>query len=510
MSTARSFHAMVVEDEVMIAKHLRSKIEGLPLPRPFLVTASASNGRDALEMIRTARPDVVFTDVRMPVMSGIELAEQIHLHFPDIPVVIVSGYGEFEYAQQAIRYDVKEYLLKPVNEQKLLETARKIDALLCAKRKRSTQDLLQAALLGERIPASSPLHSLPWSVSLVQIGNLCETGSRDAWADRANARWEDIGLEDWLTATEENPESWWIIPGRDCSCRFVLSAGGDYGLSSRLFDYLSGAAHPVTVCVSPSPVELEELHRTAYLAYRTLEENLVPCVSSLWAMSDAPSPTVIRQGSGFEELKLYVASGRTERLARVLQALLRQWQAEGVPQVRLMADLRELLSSFLKSGCVSISGAAQPEQELQALFAEDSSPEALYRNILTFLEQALFQPLEEAGTCGAELYRSVKKYMQEHYAEEITVEQLAELFHFSKSYLSRNFRKYGGQSPIQYLLQVRMKAARSIIEKHPDLELRIVSEQVGYMDQHYFSRYFKQFHNMSPSEFRQQCIAGKG
>jgi YesN/AraC family two-component response regulator len=111
---------MVVEDEALILDHLVSKIEALPLP--LVVSATATNGEDAFRLIEQAPPDIVFTDIRMPLMNGLELSQRIHERYPSVAVVIISGYNEFEYARQALRYNVSDYLLKPTTR-KLLSIA---------------------------------------------------------------------------------------------------------------------------------------------------------------------------------------------------------------------------------------------------------------------------------------------------------------------------------------------------------------------------------------------------
>ncbi|MDQ0872379.1 two-component system response regulator YesN [Paenibacillus sp. V4I3] len=107
------YRILIVDDEPMIRKGLQKLVEQSELPIESLRTAE--NGVVALQRIQEERPDFLFTDIRMPKMDGLELCARVAEMDADIQVVVISGYGDFEYAQKCVSYGVKEYLLKPVN-----------------------------------------------------------------------------------------------------------------------------------------------------------------------------------------------------------------------------------------------------------------------------------------------------------------------------------------------------------------------------------------------------------
>lgn len=114
---SRHIKALVVEDEIKIGNYIKNKIEYLD--SGFRVQGVAENGKQALEMIKKSQPQVVFTDISMPEMDGLELSRLIRNTYSEVLVVIISGYSDFEYAQKAIRYGVFNYLLKPLEDEKL-------------------------------------------------------------------------------------------------------------------------------------------------------------------------------------------------------------------------------------------------------------------------------------------------------------------------------------------------------------------------------------------------------
>lgn len=109
-----------MEDEEKIAAGICSKISSLD--PDFVIVGKASNGKEALELLNSCHPHVIFTDIAMPEMNGMELSREIRRSSPNTVIVIISGYSDFSYAQQSMKYGVFNYLLKPLQDDALLET----------------------------------------------------------------------------------------------------------------------------------------------------------------------------------------------------------------------------------------------------------------------------------------------------------------------------------------------------------------------------------------------------
>ena len=118
------YKIMLVDDEEEVRKNIIRKINWADAG--FEVIGDAENGKDALEKIEQNEPDVVLTDIRMPYMDGLSMAEVIRQTYPSIKIVIFSGFDEFEYAKKAIKLNVIEYILKPVNVEELTAILKKI------------------------------------------------------------------------------------------------------------------------------------------------------------------------------------------------------------------------------------------------------------------------------------------------------------------------------------------------------------------------------------------------
>lgn len=118
------YRIILVDDEEEVRKSIIRKIDWEAVG--FSVVGDAENGEDALEKIEALEPDVVLTDIRMPYMDGLTLAERIRQKYPSMKIVIFSGFDDFEYAKKAIKLNVTEYILKPVNVEELTAILKRI------------------------------------------------------------------------------------------------------------------------------------------------------------------------------------------------------------------------------------------------------------------------------------------------------------------------------------------------------------------------------------------------
>lgn len=142
---AHSLYTVVVaEDEELLLHDLVRKIEKAGLG--FDVVGQAQTGTQALALVHELSPSLVISDIRMPMMDGVTLLEQVHDYFPYIQSIIISGYSDFEYARRAIRIQVAEYLLKPVDPQELFEALTKVRTRLDQEQSRYSDSFDEATL----------------------------------------------------------------------------------------------------------------------------------------------------------------------------------------------------------------------------------------------------------------------------------------------------------------------------------------------------------------------------
>lgn len=115
----KNYTVFVVEDETLILRNTAKKIEQLNIG--FKVTEMAKNGQQAIDLLQEQLPDVIITDIRMPQVDGLQLVQHLKVNCPSVRSVIISGYHDFEYARKAIQFNVKDYLLKPIESEQLYQ-----------------------------------------------------------------------------------------------------------------------------------------------------------------------------------------------------------------------------------------------------------------------------------------------------------------------------------------------------------------------------------------------------
>ena len=132
---------VIADDEVRICQLILALVDWEALG--LKVVGTAHNGLEAIAMVRTLQPNILITDIRMPGCSGLELIDQVKRDDQSLEIVIISGYAHFEYAQQAIKYGVGDYLLKPISKTELTATLQKLAGRICAQRKNAEDEAQQ-------------------------------------------------------------------------------------------------------------------------------------------------------------------------------------------------------------------------------------------------------------------------------------------------------------------------------------------------------------------------------
>ena len=139
------YRILLVDDEILVRDAIKENIDWAGLDCEL--TGICENGQQAAEFVKQHPVDIVLTDILMPYMDGMELSHFLHDHYPDVVIVIFSGFGEFEYAKKAIQYNVSEYLLKPVTAVELTEVLNRMKEKVDQRRqeKRKMENLTRAS-----------------------------------------------------------------------------------------------------------------------------------------------------------------------------------------------------------------------------------------------------------------------------------------------------------------------------------------------------------------------------
>ena len=467
---------LIAEDEFIERKAMRKFIEDHF--NDIYVVSEAANGRQAIEQAEATDPDVIFMDIKMPGIDGLEAIGHIHERDPAKKFIMVSAYDTFDYAQKAMRFGIKDYILKPGKKEEIIKALLRMKSELEAEQHQQTERQQSREWKTERFieyvmryPVQGDVYDLQQDLFPdMQYGYFLVV-----MADEVDAKqWHDM-----LQKTIEHP--------------FVLHESDDL----------------VVVCVMATvPLEKSDILQTAQAI--SVERMSGDCFIGI----GQPVSTLKKMPSSYHEA-----------YAACLQLKLNDKRRYGFLNTDTLSyDVNEMVGQIrdqIEKG--NAKEAVLHYKEMNHRFRLPDK-ETLYINIKELLESYdLTIPYQSMSSlesdsdwqtfinvCAISIneYRQSKQYMSQvkaylhrHYDKAITLEDAAELVNLSPNYLSNLFKEELGDNFVDYLASIRLKKARKLIQKNA-YSLKEISFMVGYKDPNYFSRVFKKYYGESPSQFQ--------
>ena len=541
------YRIILVDDEEEVRKSIIRKIDWTAVG--FAVVGDAENGEDALEKIENLEPDVVLTDIRMPYMDGLTLAERIRQKYPSMKIVIFSGYDDFEYAKQAIKLNVTEYILKPVNVEELTAILKRIKTNL----DEEIEQKRNVNLLRENYKRSLPIlreQFLKDLISRPMDGETVQTLLREYDIPLAGAKkWiaiaVELELEQELTQ-EEAPlplhEEKNLIPisvmqilseNLKPSYRFSLlsfSGSADAKIAgiaaidennsqTELINILGDICKeirktlkvPVTIGIGHSAQKLENISRSFQSALDALGYRSVVGTGSTIYINDVEPGIGGKLQFGSEEESALIQAikfGPEEKIREAVRGIV-----DRMNEARVHA--RQQQAYILSVANCMIQLIQQYDLNMEEIFAEDPLGPDPFTVIQSMLNREnfsrwLFQTAlkinnalsRERDYAARQVIEKAKQYIMDNYQDPgLSVEQICRYLHMSPAYFSTMFKKATGQTYIAYLTEVRLNKAVELLNM-TDEKTYVIASQVGYQEQNYFSYVFKKRFGVSPTKFR--------
>jgi len=506
---------MIVDDEPFFIKQFKHRIEELSreLRVELNVAAECYDGQEALQRIDAEKPDVVFTDIQMTELNGIELAKAIRAFDEELPVVVVSAYPSFEYVREAIRFNVAEYLLKPVDLQALRSLIEKLLLRTRNKTYRAQRSAL-LTLLGsphapeDDDPAIRAMFAFP-AYRAFMVQNMAIIHDHPVLVPDNDE--EDERLRERLTAELDEGDHLWSIPlddGRSQLLATGLSAD-DRSKLDRLRQAVSlhfsrNGIGPSVSCSEPFR-DIRQLGRMVPVLRKALTERTV-IGKSQWLDTTAPEQPLVPQFTKVEkkQFERLLIRGDHAGIANLIRQLLHIWETDNSPMIIVRFQIKEMIG-LLENHERETKGFKLRNWDArieELLLMARSFPE-LADSLIAMLAHSFEWEIEELNNGDLiTLFAKIELFIAAHIGQPLSLTQLMDRFHISKTLLCSLFRENSGKSFVEYVTSMRMRKAQELMINFPSMRNKEIAEMVGYADQNYFSRVFAATLGMSPSEYR--------
>lgn len=502
---------LIVEDEVMIREGLSKLIK---THTSHNVIGEACNGQEGLAMAVRYRPDLVITDIRMPVMDGLQMIERFYEMGFSVRSVILSGYSEFDYAKKAIRFGVEDYLLKPLAAEDIVEVLERIQNKREEEEQKNTgtpEQYIRELVWGGSFPEDESR----------QIKQLCGFGLSQHYQLYLGY------IGDVPVDCEEK------IKGKLNQLKDIVSQSVIHVVTDRTRRQL--------ICLAgltdseDGPYLLRQIvERKIIRPYKKKEERAV------WAMAETEkwedlgkaakkAGAMLKEAMSITDGEL-ITSTRLEEInwkefhfpseisteikSAICRGGLEEIRQEGERFIRYMEEgpyrEAEIRQAYLKAIYLLVDTIREIDGDAYSqLQSEDLITKCMEALTLREIEQTYRDGL--AVLCNPQRNRedisnyTIKRainYIREHYQEGISLEEVSGKLGITPEYLSTLFNREMGENFSAFLRKFRISHAKRLL-KGTDMKVYEVAEAVGYTDSKYFARVFKDEIGISPVDYRQ-------
>lgn len=533
------YRILLVDDEEEVRKSMIKKIDWKNAG--FQVAGDAENGEEAMEIIEASEPDVVLTDIRMPYMDGLSLAERIRQRYPSTKVVIFSGYDDFEYAQRAIKLNVTEYILKPVNVEELTSILKRIKTNLDEEieekrnlsrlresyrkslpiiREQFFNDLVHKSLPMEIIESKLKEYDIPiWGARKWMIGAVdVEKGEIGENAISLHREQELIPISVMQIVKEKLEDYCRFALFRSSSeADMVIFAALDQDNSTTgLIDLFGDICKEikkilevsVTIGIGHSITGLLEAGKGYQSAIDALGYKAIAGKGSTIYINDMePVGSGKLEFDSVTEADLISAIkfGPLEKLQWAVKRITEKLQSARVhsrqQQVYMFGVVNSVIQ-MIQQYDLALNEILDGEPAYMEIFDKLQKKEEFGQWLLKIaikMNQAINQ---ERDMTTRQVIQEAKQYIMDHYQDpDLSVEMICRHLHMSPAYFSTMFKKETGQAYIAYLTDLRLNKAVELLNKTDD-KTYVIASKVGYQEQNYFSYVFKKKFGVSPTKFR--------
>jgi len=534
---------IVLDDEPIIRQGLIHKIgqTGLPL----LCAGEADNGVAGLSLLQQVQPDLVITDIQMPDMNGLEFIGRAQELLPRLDYIILSGYDDFDYAKQAMRYGVSHYLLKPVEDEELYEALSRLLERLQAEDHRDRQVMALQHLAEssqEAARSQALLRFLSEDEGLVDDPALSDIASRCSSLSIAVFQVGPVRLPHLSFGEDEEELVWYAVKNMVTQGFKEANIAGlaiHHPINRSEFIYVLGlnAAQQRTMAVSAAETILYGIRRylkldavggigpavhrvdglqEAYREARQLARNAVIhggnrvgyATGALPYKANRESIILSEDAKLLEEWLQRLESDKILRwIKRRLGAIAQDPNSVFVQVEWFCVDLYLLFNKYLLAHAVDAEWTIGEMDDLLRWLQQVTSFVEIEERMRELASTVIGRLSRRSDPTGKAMMELVRAYIAMHYAEPLSLQAIGERFAIHPTYFSKRFKETYGETFIDYLTSVRMDTAARLL-RDTELKVHQIGERIGIEDAAYFGSVFRKRYGETPRQYRERAQQG--
>lgn len=537
------FKVLIADDEIYVVALIQKLIQWERFNME--VIATANDGITALNLVKEISPDVVIVDVRMPGYDGISFMDKIREFNTNVRFIVISGHKQFDYAKGAMRNNAEDYLLKPINKEELEHVLEHVYNELTKSQKRESERMVMKEALdtSRSYIRQSLVKGLVRNEYWEQTENISQFNQSFMTDFSTGGKFRFLGMimdipdcfqdkngndrvhgELFLSLREAIADicSEVIWTEREHSCIFVVNYPEDQEvifrkiLKSQMDIYHKKTSKfkdlSVYFCLTQARNRLADLKgdipildkcilsRTALGSERIIEPEDIKesesIFSAIWEFRREKFMQTLEEFNA-EELCLCMK----EMYSKAFYGI----EEDTLIYYRLYMQIVEEFWNYFSTIGICKDNLDEYKERFSALYIKASGT----REYIKILSREINRLMEENQFYGNErvtpAVRIVKRYISEHYQEEISLSTAAEKVNISPVYLSRLFKKEEGINFLDYLNQYRIDAAKKLLQ-NPQYNVLEAADMTGFKNTRYFSKIFKKNVGLTPSEYRKRHL----
>ena len=544
----------LVEDEIVMRDGIKRQINWEKEDIEFV--GEASDGELAWPMILETKPDILLTDIKMPFMDGLELSALVRKELPDTAIIILSGYDEFVYAQQAVSLGVTDYLLKPLPPGKLLECIRRVQEKieqeraqpennawseeLAREQKDAEKNLLFRALVTndrslKEILAMADHLGIHISARHYSVILMTVRGKENAMPS------EQLRTE--LAAIPEQIPGWIFFDRNENGFAMIGTANSEEEVSDTQKELIrrlkecveKDAEHTWFIGAGRTVGRISDIGKAYNSANKALSSRFITGMNrvvtadetdsvkkDLSGLQVSPLPTEARASekdaaaldidqavtndNSRKMLEEYLRTGTLEEAEPFLEGLFQSIGEDNLNSYLLLTylsmDMYFTMVRFLKDMGRQVNEIDKKCGDINSLLKGRITAEQARSYLTSYLKEVIALRDHNTEKRYGKILRQAVSYIDTHFdQEDISLNRVAQTVGMSPNHFSSIFSQELGTTFIEYLIGKRMERAKELL-RTTQLRSSEVAYRVGYRDPHYFSSTFKKIQGMTPREYR--------